>query len=55
MKRDNINYVLVGAVVAAAFALLLVALAAFGVLFVRALERHDIPQRLHRLEQQAPP
>lgn len=34
---------------------LLVALAAFGVLFVRALERHDIPQRLHRLEQQAPP
>lgn len=32
-----------------------IALAAFGALFVRALDRHDVPARLHRLEQQAPP
>ncbi len=31
------------------------ALAVFGSLFVRALQRHDVPQRLHQLEQQAPP
>jgi len=32
-----------------------VALAVFGTLFIGALDRHDVPQRLHRLEQQAPP
>ncbi|MBS0211648.1 MAG: hypothetical protein JSR26_00520 [Proteobacteria bacterium] len=30
------------------------ALAAFGTLFVRTLQRHDVPERLHQLEEAAP-
>ena len=37
-----------------AAALALIAMGVFGTLLVRSLEKHDVPERLHRLEERGP-